>query len=201
MKQSITSLTIAILLVVVASPALAQDVRVNVSDRTTSTPVKVRVEVKEEMKTNVEARRASMEERKASSTERRVEMQRSLAKKKADHTSRVLTATVERLEKIILRVESRIAKIKAQGGVTAESEAFVAEAKNHLTLAKANIVLFASLDLSGEKAQENFEKVRALASETKGHIREAHTSLKNAVRALGGVRAEVERSATSTKEE
>ncbi len=189
MKQRIISATIALLVLAVATPALAQTAGVNVSGSATATPVRVRGEA-----------RTEMEVRKATSTERRVEMQRGLAKKKAEHTSRVLTATVERLEKIIARVESRIAKIKSLGGVTTESEAFVAEAKNHLSLAKGKIALFASLDFSGDKAQENFEKVRALATEVKGHIREAHTSLKNAVRALGKVKAELKANATSTLE-
>jgi len=134
-----------------------------------------------------EERRASSTERKASSTERRIEFQQGIAKRKADHTARVLTATVERLGKIATRLESRIAKVDAAGGTTTDAKIFVAEARNHLALATSSIALFASLDLIGDKAQENFEKVRTLAKEIKGHIREAHRSLKNAVRVLKGV--------------
>ena len=196
MKRRIISFILAFVIVMVAAPALAQDVKANVSGRATSTPVKARVDVRTDVKErrvststeHREERRENIEERKATSTERRVEMQRGLAKRKAEHTARVLTATVGRLEKIIIRLESRMATIKTAGGSTLETEAFVAEAKNHLSLAKSSIALFASLDLTGEKARENFEKVRALASEIKGHIREAHRSLKMAVRALKGAR-------------
>lgn len=205
MKQRILSFTIAVLLVAVATPTFAQGVRINLTGSASSTPVKVRAEARAE----IDAKRASstkrMGERKveaqvrqASSTAKRVEMQRGLAKRKAEHTARVLTATVERLEKIIVRLESRIEKVKANGGATAESEGFVAEAKEHLSLAKASIALFASVDLSGDKAQENFERVRLIAVEAKEHIREAHTSLMKALRALGKTRTEA--NATSTVE-
>ena len=219
MKQRILSFTIVILLAAVATPAFAQ-VKVNVTGTASTTPIKVRAEVKAnmeakreekmassterrtELKANVEERKAEMktnaEARKASSTEKRIEMQRGLAKKKADHTARVLTATVERLEKIVVRIESRIAKLKAEGKATAESEGYIAEAKVHLSAAKTSIALFASVDLSGDKAQENFERVRAIAAEAKGHIREAHQSLMKAIRALGKPRVEANATSTAT---
>lgn len=162
------------LALVVALPVLAEEGDFNNRGRASTTQVKTRVE---EIKNNIE-------QRKASPTERRVEMQRGLAKRKAEHTARVLTATVERLERIIVRLESRIAKVRGNGGAVAETEAFVAEAKNHLSLAKSSIALFASVDLTGQKAQENFERVRTLAAEVKGHIREAHASLMKAIRSL-----------------
>ncbi len=180
-----------------SSPVFAEEVNINAYGRASTTSVKVRTEIKAE----VETRRAStterreerreemktnLEERKASSTARRVEFQQGIAKRKAEHVAQVLAATVERLEKITVRLESRIAKVKAAGGVTTESEGFVAEAKTHLSLARSSIALFVSLDLTDEKARDNFEKVRAVATETKSHIREAHRSLMMAVRSLKG---------------
>jgi len=205
MKQRISIFTIAILLVAVATPAFAQGVRINLTGDATSTPVKVRAEAKAEMEARkassterMAERKAEVQVRQASSTAKRVEMQRGIAKRKAEHTARVLTATVERLEKIITRLESRIAKVKANGGVTTESEGFVAEARTHLSLAKTSIALFASVDLSGDKASENFERVRNIAAEVKEHLREAHRSLVQAVVSLGKTRAEV--NVTSTVE-
>ncbi|GEM_PF-6759183 len=119
--------------------------------------------------------------------ERRIEVQQNLAKRKAEHTARVLTATVGRLGKIADRLDSRIAKVDAAGGTTTDAKMFVAEAREHLSLATSSIATFASLNLTGDKVKENFEKVRTLATEVKGHIREAHRSLKNAVRALKGI--------------
>lgn len=173
MKKQYISASL-LLTLTMALPVFAEERGLDSRGRASTTPAGVRAG---EVRNNIE-------ERKASSTERRVEMQRGLAKKKAEHVARVLTATVERLEKIITRLESRIAKVKALGGVTAETESFVAEAKSHLSLAKLSIAALSSVDLSLDKARDNFERVRVAAAEAKGHIREAHTSLKKAIRSL-----------------
>lgn len=189
MNHKITTLILSFAILSSASLALAEyGIKTDASVRASSTSIKVRAEAKAEMQ---EKRQENVEQRKASSTARRVEMQQGLAKKKAEHTARVLTATVERLEKIIARVESRIAKVKAEGKDVTQSEAFVLEAKNYLGLAKMSIAPFASVDLSSDKAQENFERVRQIAFEAKEHIRAAHQSLMKAIRSLGKTRAEV----------
>ena len=124
-------------------------------------------------------------------------MQQGLAKRLAENTGRVLTATVERLEKIADRLDSRIAKIKAAGGVTADAESFLAEARAHLSAARQSIALFVSIDLSAEKAKENFQKVREVAQEVKVHVKAAHESLKDATKSLKSERSS-EKNATST---
>lgn len=184
-------------MVSVALPASAQSVRVNVS-ATGSAQTIINLPVVQGRRATTTNATSSNVERRASSTERRAVLQMNIAKRKANYTSRVLVATVERLENIIERLESRIAKVKANGGNTAESERFVAEAKTHLSAAKSSIALFVSLDLTGDRAQTNFERIRNLAQETKGHIREAHRNLMLAIRALGGSRVNV--NATSSVE-
>jgi hypothetical protein len=129
-------------------------------------------------------KKGELEVRKASSTEKRIGMQQGLAKKMAEHTAKVFNATVERLEKLIERIESRIAKVKADGKDTSVSEGFVAQAKAHLSEAKTSIARFASIDLSADKAKENFSAVKEVAREVKEHIKEAHKALSEAVRAL-----------------
>ena len=121
---------------------------------------------------------------KASTTERRIEKQQNVTKRKAEQAGKVLLATIERLEKIVLRLDSRIAKVKAAGGLTAESERYSAEAKFHLAEARKSLGAFKSVDLSGLKASENFSRVRDVASVTREHIRQAHQSLTKAIRAL-----------------
>lgn len=163
-------------MVAIALPASAQGVRAN---------VKANIEARRASTTErIQEMRANMMMRKASSTERRVEMQQGLAKRKAENVARVIKATIERLEKIILRIESRIAKVEAQGGDTSESKAFVAAAKVNLADAKLAVDAFASLDLTSDKASENFEKVRVAAAEAKEYIRSAHQNLMMAVRSL-----------------
>ena len=156
----------------------------------------------QDMKANTMERRAStterikdikvrIEERKASTTARRTEIQQNVAKRLADNASKTLSATIERLEKILSRVESRIAKVKAEGGVTTEAEGFVAEAKVHLSQAQQGIEVFASLNLTADKAQANFETIRAAAATVKEELKAAHENLMKAARALKGPKAGV----------
>src|SRR3989344_5516812 len=92
--------------------------------------------------------RQNIEQRKASSTERRTDMQIDIAKRKVENVTRVILATIERLEKIILRIESRIAKIQERGGNTTEAEGYVAAAKENRGDKKVAGAAFATLDLS-----------------------------------------------------
>jgi TolA-binding protein len=139
-----------------------------------------------------EARRVEAEAKRAEKQAERIEFQRDIALRKAEHAAKVILATIGRLENIILRIESRIAKVQARGGVTTESERYVALAKGNLRDALALVEVFASLDLSSDRAQDNFEKVRATAAEIREHIRAAHRHLMLAVRALSSVDADAE---------
>jgi len=150
MKQSILPTIAGLALLLVATPAGAQGLGQNIMGE-------VRVETQAEVQSNrEEARmnsaevRTSADERKASSTEKRIEIHASIAKRLAANTARVLTATVERLEQIAVRIESRIEKMKASGATTTESEVAVAEAKSELDEAQNSIDLFASIELDGE---------------------------------------------------
>lgn len=157
-----------------ALPVFAKEGNINANEKGTST-----IERREEIRNNIE-------QRKASSTERRVEMQKSLAKRKVEQVTKVILATIERLEKIITRIESRIKKIQESGGKTTEAESYVAAAKRNLTDARVAVDAFVNLDLSGSAAKENFETVRAAVAEAKEQIRAAHRNLMMAVRTLKG---------------
>lgn len=225
MKHRITVSILILAVTIISSPVFAEDGNVNVSLRASTTPVKMRAEVKvemearrastterrEEMKANMLERKASstdrrmdiknnIEQRKASSTERRLEMQLSLAKRKIEHVRRVILATIERLERIITRIESRIDKIQERGGNTAEARGYVTLAKGNLVDARVAVDAFANLSLSGDSARENFETIRAAIAEAKEHIRVAHRNMMMAVRSLKGPNTgvEVEGEATST---
>lgn len=154
-----------------------------------------------EMDAKREAKRVEIEERRASSTERRIEFQQEIAKRKVEHVTKVMLATIERLEKIIARIESRIEKIKARGGDTTEGEKFVADAKTNLLDARTKVSTFADIDLSSDKAAENFERIRAAAAEAREIIRKAHENLMMAVRSLRAVEIDTEDSNGSGSEE
>ena len=151
---------------------------------------------REAVRVEAEAKRAKFESMRASTTARKVEFRQDLAKKKVENTTRMILATIERLEQIAERIESRIAKVKTRGGDTAESERLVTVAKSNLAGARVAVEGFATIDLSSDTAQENFERIRAVAAEARELIRNAHENLVMAVRALGSVETTVETTST-----
>ncbi len=202
MKHTIYAIALSSTLLF-ASVASANEVELRA--RASTTPAQIKLEAKERMedrKASSTERREDMmaqaEVRKASSTAKRIEMQQGLAKRKAEMAGKLLEATISRLEKIVARLDSRIAKVKADGGVTAESEAFSAQAKVHLSEARQSLAVFASIDLSADKAAANFSKVKEAVSAVRAHIKEAHQSLMNAVRALKSGRSEVHATTTAS---
>src|SRR3989344_1841223 len=126
-----------------------------------------REEKRAEMDAKREAKRVEIEAKREEMKAKQVEFQQEVAKRKVENTARVISATIDRLEKIIARVESRIAKVKSNGGDTAESERYVALAKDDLAKAEGVVATFASLDLTSEKAKENFERIRTAAGEAR----------------------------------
>ncbi|MFZ2484348.1 MAG: hypothetical protein WAX80_03495 [Minisyncoccia bacterium] len=219
MNHRIIASVLMLFLVALVSPAFAHGANIGISGRASSTPVGVRAGIRAEIETrrastterrqnmmeNRQERVASsterreevrnnIEQRRASSTERRVEFQQNIAKRTVEHVAKVMLATIERLEKIIVRVESRIDKIQERGGDTTEAEGFIVLAEENLADAKIAVEAFASLDLSGSTASENFETIRAAAAEARELIRAARENLRNAVKSLKSitVSAEVE---------
>lgn len=183
-----TLTTLAVLaLMLAASPALAQGIRVDLESRATATPARTNAEVRTQAEVRSGAQTEGSAEQRAAADERRTEIQANVAKRIASNTARVMNAMANRLEGIIERLESRIAKVEAEGGITAEATAHVEAAKDHLALAQAEIAAFATVDLSADTLRENFQTVRSIATEVKMHFRETHTSLMNAVRVLKGM--------------
>ena len=196
-KQYLSALLFLALVFGVFSSVSAQEASLNVSLDTRA------IQVQAQMRAEIEARRVQADERRetlrveaesrrASSTARRIEFQQDIAKRQVENTARVILATIGRLENIIVRLESRIAKIKARGGLTSESEGFVAAARANLSDARLAVDAFVSIDLSSERALENFQRIRAAAAEAREHIRAAHRNLMMAVRSLGSVEMNLE---------
>jgi len=196
-KQYLSALLFLALVFGVFSSVSAQEASLNVSLDTRA------IQVQAQMRAEIEARRVQADERRetlrveaesrrASSTARRIEFQQDIAKRQVENTARVILATIGRLENIIVRLESRIAKIKARGGLTSESEGFVAAARVNLSDARLAVDAFVSIDLSSERALENFQRIRAAAAEAREHIRAAHRNLMMAVRSLGSVEMNLE---------
>ena len=137
-----------------------------------------------EREKQAEERRAQIEEKRAEMTEKRAEFQREIAKKRVENAGRVILATVERLESIADRIQSRIEKVVEAGNDTSESEAYLNAALADLLAARASVEDFDDLDLTSDNAQENFDLIKVSATEAKDHIRSAHENLRNAVSPL-----------------
>ncbi|OHA95457.1 MAG: hypothetical protein A3C62_00415 [Candidatus Zambryskibacteria bacterium RIFCSPHIGHO2_02_FULL_39_16] len=148
-------------------------------------------EKRAEMDAKREATKLELEEKREKMHNKRIEFQQDVAERKVEHVTKIMLATIERLERIIVRIESRIAKVEARGGSVSESKSFVAAAKVNLSDAKIVIETFSSIDLSSEKAQDNFEKIRVATSEAREHIRATHNNLMLAVRTLSSVEIDV----------
>ena len=181
-KQYLSTLLFLALVFGAFSSVSAQEASLNTSVNTEA------IQVQAQMRAEIEARRAKADERReaarieaearrAEAQSKRVEFQQAVAKRQVENTARVILATIERLENIIVRLESRMAKIKAQGGVTSESETFVAAARANLSDARLAVDAFVSIDLSSERALENFQRIRATAAETREHIPAPHPNL------------------------
>ena len=196
-KQYLSTLLFLALVFGVFSSVSAQEASINASVDTRAIQVQAQIRAEIEARRvqadeRREAARVEAEARRAQTQTKRVEFQQTVAKRQVENTARVILATIERLENIIVRLESRMAKIKAQGGVTSESETFVAAARANLSDARLAVDAFVSIDLSSERALENFQRIRATAAETREHIRAAHRNLMMAVRSLSSVEMNLE---------
>jgi hypothetical protein len=109
--------------------------------------------------------------------------------KRIDHTSKVLNATANRLDKIASRIESRIAKIKAEGEQTADAEASVKLAKENLIEARVHINLIVSTASSTASTTDGsiFDKIRTEAKTSKDSLIEARRNLSKAIGFIKGL--------------
>ena len=144
-----------------------------------------------------ESKRLEMEAKRAEIKAKRVEFQQDIAQRKVENASRVISATIDKLENLVTRVESRISKLEANGGDTTASKSHIALAKGSILKARAAVEAFASIELTSDKARDNYEKIRVAAAEVREHIRTAHRELMQAVRLLGQVQSSL-RTAPST---
>ena len=145
----------------------------------------------EERKAKIEEFRAEAEAKRAEALKRGTEALKEVVTKQTENAKRVMTATVERLEGIALRIDSRIEKVKARGGDTSEAERLVAQARTNLDSAKVKIEALATIELTGEKVEDNFKIVREAGKEIKDLLKSVHEDLVSAVRSLSDVEASV----------
>ncbi len=106
---------------------------------------------------------------------------------------KVFTAAANRLDKIVSRIESRILKIKANGGVTTEIETNLAVGKVKLAEARVNLSAFSTIDLtsatSTTTARALLQTIKTDAQKTKEALKASHAALIKAVSLMGRTEA------------
>jgi len=123
----------------------------------------------------------------------RKEIRFDMVKLRIATVTRVLSATVKRLEMISERIQSRITKIAATGQSATEAQASVDAAKVNLADAKAQIAIITSLSSSTGTTTStttiaaNIEAAKVAGDKAKSALKSAHENLMKAVRFIGGL--------------
>lgn len=108
-----------------------------------------------------------------------------IAKQRSSVAERVFLANIERLEKLVERVESRLAKLdEAEASQIAEAEGFVALAKAKIVEAQEHIGSLDDIEISNS---ETFEFVKETIKATREALVEAKQNLMQAVRVMRGL--------------
>lgn len=193
----------ALLLVLVsASPAMAQDDSINIKDTVKSEIESKKAEVQNKIKENqqkLKEDRAKKEDRK----EEKAGFHGEIIKMRASVATKVFDATLERLAKLIERIESRSAKLRTEGMVTTDVDAAVAAAKANIADAKTHITIMNSIDLStvsSTTAKTNFKRVKSEAKLVREALTKAKQNLQKAVKALAKFEKEHKKTASTTSD-
>lgn len=160
----------------------------------------------------MEARRVEAEanqaERQDRVEERKVEIQANIAERKAAlevraqeritnlaaNMSNRMDAVIARIQNIIDRLETRIAKLKETGLDTAAAESSLASAQvsiNAAASAIGNIDAEVAAAVGSEDARAGWVSVKESYSSIRNHIKQAHTELRATVAALKAAAAEM----------
>ncbi len=174
----------------------------------------MKMEDRDEVKNKMEENREEMKdlrEKMASSTkenrENRVEQAKTRFKNLFSKMIERFGATISRQESITVKIEARIAKIKANGGNTTEAEVLVTEAKHHTETAKTALeALKLSVNTAIDQAanssstaitKEGTASMKKASNEVAKHLREAHQALMKTVGKLRGL-SQLRPTATTT---
>ena len=188
MKSLLIPLSLA---VVVALPVAAEtrvELRTDVAGIRASTSAQIKVERENERNQIGEAR---------------LEFRGKVVTNRVNVATRVFDATIARLNKIIDRINSRIAKVKAAGGTTADAEAQVALAKTSIASAQAHVNTIKGIDVSSTgtsttTAMAAFNTLKAEVKAARQDLQSAKQDLMKAVELLARQNVGIHASTTAT---
>ncbi len=162
----------------------------NVREQAKTQAENVREQAKTEMERVREQAKTNLEYAREKLKDSRGEIKKEIATKRVSQTLKVYTASADRLDKIVVRIESRIAKIKAAGGDTTAIQTSLDLGKTKLAEARANIAAFAAIDVSSatstSTAQTLFNTVKVAAAKAKESLKAAHASLVKTITLIQG---------------
>ena len=174
----------------------------------------------EEIKQKAEIEREQTKQKIASSTEKlkekkeelKNEIEIKIGKKLDDQKIKIANEfekTIRNLKDLVLRIESRIAKIDAEKIDTSVSKTLLANAKTNLSLAETELTNLENLlaqnipvvsTSTSEKAQRNtiLKTIKTQSEKTKNSIKTAHLSIIKVVESLK--KGLIKKNSTSTQE-
>lgn len=184
MKQKL--LPLIVLSLVFALPVFAD------STTTKKTEIKdIREQAKGEIKDIQEKAKTEIKDIQETLKDKRGEIKKEVAAKRVSQTLKVYTEAADRLDRIVVRIESRIAKIKAAGGDTTAIQTSLDLGKTKLAEARANIAAFAAIDVSSatstSTAQTLFNSMKVAAAKAKEALKVAHASLVKTITLIQGL--------------
>jgi hypothetical protein len=175
MKHKYIPLVTLITATLIAFPVFAETITVNVKNKTEDKNPKVNASTTIKVESN------------------QAEFNTNVVNNKVQSDIKVFTATANRLDKIVVRIQSRVAKIKAAGGNTVQIEASLNTGISKLAEARIDISAFSSIDLTGATssttARALLNIIKADAVKAKDALKASHAALIQAVTLMQGVEA------------
>ncbi len=172
MSRKRIALAILMMSTLITLPVFAQ------TTNTTEQPTKPRVEVKtlrDNLKKDIEQKKQEIADKRSEVKDKVAELRSRELNNKVRQDIKVFTATADRLDKIVTRIESRVTKIKAAGGTTTDIEAQLTLGKASLALGRSDIAAFSAIDLTSATSSTT---VRTLLDSIKADAQKAKTDLK-----------------------
>ncbi len=134
----------------------------------------------------------------------RMEQMRSRVRAFSERMIKRIQAAFERLEKLVARIEARVAKLEETNKniQTGEAKKYIADAKGLILSGKASLNEAESLieeTVTSDSPRESFQKVHDLVKASTADLRKAHEAIKNALRSLKSAIGKGAGSATTTQ--
>ena len=165
-----------------------EEIKENIQERREEIRMTIQ-EKRMEVQNMIRARKGEIKEKREEVRQRLDERRKEIIAKYFERMVHRLGAAIERQERFIERIESRIQKFKERGANGVEAERLIAEAKVKVQDAKDALVAAEAAfeDLkNSEDPKTFFEEVRELIHGVTQAVKDAHTAIVKAITVLKG---------------